>query len=353
MLITINECYSDNIGDQAINIALVEELKKRGEDVFSIDFSGLMPNQLNDNTNANISHKGRYWFVPKMLKTPLIQLLWVKRTLFSLIRCAYSNKKIKAIIIGGGQIFQSNGLFPIRLFLIGMVAKFFKIDVICYSIGVSKDITPIDKILIMSLLKRSILIYTRDKFSQEQLFNWGLFSVKLAPDIVFLLNLNKFKLNKKINEANYALIGVPHIGHIKKVKHKIKEDEYFLWWYEKYMELSLSQNVYLFYNTRYDMASSIRFKKWVLKKYNSKIIIKHTQTIDELLSLIQSSSLLVSGRMHSLIFGDILNIPVEAYEFSRKIKGFVEMKKKYKSLTSLKKEVSNSLDWTCKRLNNK
>jgi len=57
--------------------------------------------------------------------------------------------------------------------------------------------------------------------------------------------------------------------------------------------------------------------------------------------------------MHSLIFGDILNIPVEAYEFSRKIKGFVEMKKKYKSLTSLKKEVSNSLDWTCKRLNNK
>ena len=94
----------------------------------------------------------------------------------------------------------------------------------------------------------------------------------------------------------------------------------------------------MFYSTLEDKAQCIKFQEYLGKRINFKPKIHENKNSKEFISNIKSSSLVISGRMHSLILAKTFNIEYKTFLISKKVKEFDRIYKDL-SVNTIKKEI--------------
>lgn len=339
-ILIINRCLSDNLGDQAIGRAVKKLFTDRGFDVEITDLISVKDKRIlnlcNINNETNKSKKLN--FIKKIKVLNIIHWYLSNYSMFNIIK----NNKFDLVIIGGGELVQSNLLFPIALYIWTKKIKKSNcnIPIVLFSVGVTSKYVWYNKFFVERALNNCDYVYVRDPKSLENLKSIFNISASEMPDSVFSMELNKYSQVK-----DQVLFGITSFERIVKHKQNFKtEIEYFE---SKYNEIKKfnSDNIILIYSNIVDYKSCIKFKKFVLEKYNINLRIGEYRTLDEFIELINESSLIISNRMHALILGLVLNKTIECDCISLKVE---EFKQKYLNerieLKHLSQQVNNAVD---------
>ncbi|HGK4842168.1 TPA: polysaccharide pyruvyl transferase family protein, partial [Kluyvera georgiana] len=194
-ILTINEKYSDNIGDQAISRAMVEFCNYSSDvSVDAVDFSfrkQLVPisNVVKKGTKLVILKR----FIPALAKKVIFFIKNINNAK-NISHCGYD-----LAIIGGGQLLLGKGTFPFSLFLYTFFLHRAGTRIKIVAAGVGRSFSGLERFLIAQSLKKVEAIYLRDVKSIDNLkINFNKHS-SLIPDIAYFL-YNESKVSKQGNK---------------------------------------------------------------------------------------------------------------------------------------------------------
>lgn len=332
-VLTINRCNTDNLGDQAIYFALHLFLKKNN---YSVNSEDLLLR----------SNKKWYEALRKHTNKRKPNLVTLKRLKWFYQNSRKINKVLElhydTIIIGGGQLINSNVLFPIALLTwIWKIKKLSKAHIIFFGVGCDPIFSKIEKIMYSYVLQRIDQIYLRDKQSTLNLKKNFHINSKQTYDLVFLFH-NNFN---KIVEHSVTLLGVTSLKRFQRYK-AISAEQYFDIYYRLVKkELINKAHVKLFYTTVDDYNACLELKEVFFRKYNLSLNLADTSSIETLVAEIKNSNKVISQRMHALILGLINKCEIESIVISDKLAGFVkEFQNEAIDLNTIKTKVENDLN---------
>ncbi|MFT5759449.1 MAG: polysaccharide pyruvyl transferase WcaK-like protein [Alteromonadaceae bacterium] len=327
-VLIINEGYSDNLGDQAINDSLQYLLKVNDiQNAKFQDYTKNLNGPLRIPCGKNEEIK-KQTLLNKAIRLLPVKIRWL---ILNFPRVLIASKsQYDLIIIGGGQLVLSNATFAIAMFTWVSCLKIFgnKNVVIC-GVGLGSEFTFIDRILFKYSLNSARDIYLRDDRSQEVLFAQFGMKSKFIYDVAFVHN--KILYNIKEKEQNKALLGVTSYAVYRKYAEgdKLSKDEFYDTWVTLLSKSSVPLNeVELFYTTKEDRSASIEFQEYIKRIYNVSLKLIETNNLELLISEVNSSQLVISARMHALILAftyhrNIICYPIseKLFEFNRMIEG--------------------------------
>ena len=324
-LLVLNEGYSDNLGDQAINESIHYLLNKNGiTDIKFQDYTKNLDGVIDISISPDVTSKDSS-ILFKLVRMLPVKLRWLIRNLGRVIKV--SRVKHDKVIIGGGQLVLSNDTFSIAMFSWVLFLRLFgnKRIYIC-GVGVGTEFSYLDRLLFKFSLKNITKIYLRDKKSQLTLMNIFRVESELIYDVAFIHN----KLDcKTINDVeSKSLLGVITYDVYRKYVSgtPLNKDAFFDTWITLLSESNvLLKNVKLFYTTKEDRVASIEFKQFVEKKYHIELPLIETSRLELLISEIKSSNIVISARMHALILGFTYDRKVVVYPISSKLIQFKKM----------------------------
>jgi polysaccharide pyruvyl transferase WcaK-like protein len=318
-VLVINEGYSDNLGDQAINDSLQYLLNING--IKDIDFQDFtknidkpIPIKLNEVQNAKFRIKSiMKYLIP-------VKIRWLLKNLRRIIKASKNNYDL--VIIGGGQLIMGNVSFPIAMFSWINILKFFgNSNIIIYSVGIASDIklSIFNKLLFNYSLSKVKKIYLRDNKSIELSQNIFKLSSSFIYDVAFIHNQIKDKDIE--NKKHYILLGVmPLKTYNEHNIYKLSKYEYYKTWIDFLNKNHIKvEQVSLFYTTHDDRIASLDFQQYVKNKFNITLELIETNTKNKLIETYKNSSLIISARMHALILGLSYNCKILTYPISEKL----------------------------------
>lgn len=292
---------TDNLGDQAINYTLKRMFESKGVLVESVNYTMFF-------TVNGSKFKSAFRNLRNMYKI--------------------SKKKANVVVIGGGQLIQSNKTFPLSLYLWTLLIKLFSANkVVLFGVGVDENYDWFKKLLFKRALSRISKFYVRDGFSHKNLKNIFSYDSKVVPDSV--LSISKL-YSPESKKTNLKLFGITHYGSIKRYKYiNATETEYL----KQQAELLLSLENYtaykLFYNTKTDFVFTLKFQKYLKETYNYSMDICKTEDLFAYIELLNSATKVVSSRMHALIIAHSYGIDIVPIKRNNKLEVFAQT---YKSL---------------------
>lgn len=320
-VLLLNRKNTDNLGDQAINIAMKNLIEELGAECIDKDLSSYRIDgiRLDKNKPQN----------PKASKRPVLSFirgipfikkqLWITkhRELYRVL----TEQQFDIVVIGGGELIQPNGTFPYALYWwTKQILRYQKKPkIVLFSVGVTSDWPEPEKKLILSTLENISEVYVRDENSAKNLKSIFKRDSKLVPDSVFINSLHK-PLG-----TDYVLYGLTNYERI--LKHLALYDsinEYFEVSYEEILKAKqeYKKEVLLFYTTQSDLYTCKEFQEFCLSKYNQLIEIASIATLEDLERYIKKASVVYSPRMHACILAKINSIPTQPICISQKIKSF-------------------------------
>lgn len=323
-ILTINECYSDNIGDQAISQAMRS-------------FCGLIPGDIVDNCDFSFRstfYKGDCIFSNKNSKIKRFIPLFVKKVVFAsknaLKARVIAKKRYSLALIGGGQLVLSNATFSISLFLYTFFLSIYGTRIKLVSVGVGQHFTALDKYLFRLSLRFVDEVYVRD---QQSLLNLKeVFSCKstVIPDIAYFLTERISTCDKK----RFSCMISPVEYHVYKRYHRevgksfLTENEYIFEWVDSIISFSRArkaEKIYIAATTIADLKfSKLLFKHLVSNtQYACDFQLFEKVNLVEYVSLLRKCESIFSGRMHALILGHTLGLEVVPYRLSQKIDAYM------------------------------
>jgi len=332
-VLIINEGYSDNLGDQAINNSLSLFFK---ENNYQVSFMYL--------SNPEITNKPNYKYLEGRNKNKKTHIDKIK-TFFLFFRWYFKFKKIiikniKAenydlIVIGGGQLIISSGSYSLSSFSISLfwitylIKKYSNSKIYLVGIGTSKKFNFFEKKLYYLVLKRVSHIFVRDEFSHKNLKNF--FNIKsiIIPDIAFYGEWN----DKKFKNSKIFLLSLANYNEVflRYNTKKISKKKYYENFYKIIQEKEKNNMmIKLFYTTKSDAIEMIEFKKYLKEKHNKTIQICKINTMSDLTNCFSKAHTVYSGRMHALILAYKQNCEVEIQTISQKLLSFNNFIKKTK-----------------------
>lgn len=292
---------TDNFGDQAIDYTLKKILESKGALVESVNYTMFFA------VNGSKS-KSAFQNLLEMYKI--------------------SKRNVDIVIIGGGQLIQSNKTFPFSLYLWTLLIKLFsRSKIILYGVGVDGNYDKFKKLLFKRAMSRISNFYVRDTFSRENLKSIFSYDSKVVPDSV--LSISKFyhPISKK---TNLKLFGITHYGSINRYKYiNITETEYLKQQAELLLNLKATSDYKLFYNTKSDFLFTLRFQEYLKETYKRSIAICKNEDLYAYIELVNSSSKVVSSRMHALIIARSFGVEIDPIIRNNKLEVF---SKTYKNL---------------------
>ncbi|EMN5859948.1 polysaccharide pyruvyl transferase family protein [Pluralibacter gergoviae] len=334
-IIIVNEICSDNIGDHAINMGVTQALNRYGIETDSYGFDAKIKNV----SLETISKKNFFsltiflrWVKNKTVKNNKAYryLLWLLRNVIRTIKITKQNKNGR-IIIGGGQLIQSGGTFPIAMYTWIQVSKLFNLDIYIVGVGCAEKFNGLDSFLYKSSLKHAKKIYVRDHSSISKLEKN--FNIKAAfiPDLAYALYDEPVYRTPK---DNVAIIGcTAYYVYMKNVKElnsaKYMEfDEYLQFWVQIILKYCGEGHILMISTTVEDLY----FSKLVydtIRAINSDLLVKidfvNTMvTLNEYINFVKKAKVVLSGRMHSLILGHIAGCNSIPYNINKKVEIFAE-----------------------------
>lgn len=330
-ILTLNRCNSDNFGDQLISFALKEILSLVECQVDSEDFI------LQEIKQVNITYRIKRQKIIKL--SNLKRLRWVIKNFSKIQRV--SKKNYDTVIIGGGQLINSNTIFPIAMFVwICSLSRNINTSVFLYGVGCDKSFSFFEKLLYKYALSKVDGIYVRDRQSEVNIKNNFNMDSTRTYDLVFGI-YDPIKLKGK---NSTTLLGVTTLNRFKKYK-QITYFEY-LALYSKLLkkEFNNGREVKLFYTTHLDYIACLELKEAIQKNDNIFIEILDLKSFSELCIEIAKSQKVISQRMHALLVGLITHTEVKPIIISNKLNGFSkEFIEQEIDLLKIKNDVISSL----------
>lgn len=319
-IITINEKFSDNIGDQALSEAMTEFCKlSSGIIVESVDYSFRPPIREEKKALSGSFSSKR---LPSWLKK--IGLILVNSNKAKRI----ARKQYDLAIIGGGQLILGNESFSVSMLLYVVFFKLYGTRVKLVSVGVGERFGFLDKCLFGISLRLADKIFLRDQHSINNLERLFGISASFCPDIAYYLcDENKFK---SLRQSPSAILICPIDYSVfaryyqEAGRGLLTIEEYQSEWLRIITRSLLTyRKVYLSGTTRKDLA----FSKSLCKKLESScqgrpiqfIEIKH---FDEFMKVAGCCDAVLSGRMHALILSHNLGLDIFPCQISQKIMAY-------------------------------
>lgn len=319
-VLLVNEGYSDNLGDQAIKLAT--------EDLLS-HFK--LTSVFEDLTRTSSLPEPLIRGTPKYKKKRLrfiSYFAWIFRNFRRVFKATVVD--FDFAIIGGGQLILSNSYFPIAFFTWVFFLKLFNKKIVVFSVGVAERFNSLDHFLFSFALKMADSIFVRDLESQLKLINnFGISNVKIMPDVAYYLK-ERSVLNNKINSTK-AIVGIVdyevYARYVDELKIELlTEADYMYSWSNIISELSRHyEQVGLVYTTSTDYHQSQRFYDYLKENHiQGKIQLESIASLENFIEILKESDLIVSGRMHGLILGQVFNCKIRPWVISLKIHNFID-----------------------------
>jgi len=324
-ILLINEGGADNLGDETIRFVLEKLLKEADCDVDWVRFSGQVKTKRVESVMPKpVSESLWRKFVRK---TSPVELRWLLRNWGIFIRYLKASE-YDLILIGGGQLIQSNGAFGLAMFIwISLFKKLHKKKIILIGVGAAERYTFFDRYLYRKSLKLADRIYVRDRGSLSVLKNIFGISCDLIPDIAFYIS----KIYKYPPHKEKRALFCPTSYEFYKSKRDgpdigLGENEYLRYWQDRMLEYrDRDYQVKLFcMNRNFDMPATEKLKRILCDEHGIDIEILDIFTLEELTREIAKAEVVVGARMHALIIGYCYGCKVIPFRTSEKIESFEE-----------------------------
>jgi len=350
-VLIINEGFSNNLGDQAINKSITDFFKSKGYITSFLYLSNPELTKLPNYTYlSNATFKVKKRTLLDKVKTYFFFFYWLfkfKRTIINTLK----KGNFDTIAIGGGQLIISSGTFALSGFSITLfwfsylIKRYSKAKLYLVAVGASTSFNVFESYLFSKSLKRIDNIWVRDHFSKNILQEKFKINANLIPDIAFYSD--KKERNQRVKEE-VALIGITNYKEVYQRYNKTESYSKFDYFSElhkvvqKYEEKKCQ--VKLFYTTIPDAQECLFFKDFLAFKFNKKIEICKTENLTDLVKQLDKTKYVYSGRMHALILGLKSKCEITPYIISQKLQSFDEKYAKGSiSINEIQKEINQQL----------
>ncbi len=294
-----------NIGDDAMLRSIVDSLKEHKP---GISILALSRNPVETARNYGVSAINRK----------------------NMFKVYSSMKKAKLFVYGGGNIIQDSTSSRSLMFYLGTawLAKKLKLKVMFYANGIG----PINKSgnaeHSRKILNMADVITVRERFSYNELKRMGITAPKIAltADAAFAVNISPDELNDSRNfpglslDKKYAGFSVrrcPGFEEQQHVKYEQAIAEAADYVFNKYglepVFIPMEYNVDIF-----------TIKNIISKMKTKNYIISNNHNVLETFSVIHKMDIMVSMRLHALIFAAYLKVPFIGISYQPKVDGFLE-----------------------------
>lgn len=312
--------YTDNLGDVAIGRSMCYLLESHGCTVFHHEFCSLSRTNVIDTSDKNDNTiKAQRSFSLERLPSLLRKYYWLfrHRALFANVMFLHFDK----IVIGGGELVQS-GNFCFALYWWTRLLKLFqpRTGIYLFSVGVFDRWTVFEKNLISSALRRISCVYVRDEKSAENLMTFFNRKSIVVPDSVFV---NPVEDGIPNNRVLYGITPFSRFLWHSKIALYTDIDTYYNNCHcdiENY--LASGKDVSLFYTTKADFNSCVSFNQYCVEEFGVSYPIESIHTLEDLISAIKNSGIVVSARMHACILATLFSKRVIPILLSEKMKSF-------------------------------
>lgn len=319
----INEGFSHNLGDQAINKAMTSYFTDNNYQTAFVYLS--KPNMLklpNYDYKQPVEKKKR-----SIIKPYFIFFYWFlinRKRLKNIL----TEKQYDIVVFGGGQLINGSGKKYPHSFAIAaywltlLIKKYTNAPIYFIAVGIGEKLNWIEKKLYEIALNRTETLFARDKFSVDSFVRYFNKHAILIPDIAFY---DKRDMDEKLEKKEIALIGITSFEEVYKRYNdsQYSKEDYFQDWYKKIVHYKEKRyDIKLFYTTILDAQECAAFKDYIYIKYNIELAISPINTLDDLLVELKSAKIVYSGRMHALILAKNYGCICEPYLISQKLKSF-------------------------------
>ncbi|WP_024832263.1 polysaccharide pyruvyl transferase CsaB [Ruminiclostridium josui] len=294
-----------NIGDDAMLRSIVDNLKEQKPD---ISILALSRNPLETTRNYGVSAINRK----------------------NMFKVYSSMKKSKLFVYGGGNIIQDSTSSRSLLFYLGTawLAKKLKLKIMFYANGIGPINKSSNTERSRRILNMADVITVREKFSLNELKKMGIIGPKimLTADAAFAVNINSDELNDSRNfsglspDKKYAGFSVRRCPGFEEQQHVKYEqaiaeaaDYVFIKYGLEPVFIPMEYNVDIF-----------TIKNIISKMKTKNYIISNNHTVIETFSVINKMDIIVSMRLHALIFAAYLKVPFIGISYQPKVDGFLE-----------------------------
>lgn len=318
-ILLINEYFSDNVGDQAINEGVVKLFSDRGYQIKNSGFSRA-DNARTVTLNVNAPKKESN----RLLASPLLRsFYWLLKNLGRVVKCSYKCDGIASI--GGGQLILEKSSFAIAMFTWVFFLKLFRNKVIILSVGVGDSFGFYEHFLYKMSFKLVDDIYIREKtgiLKLKQEFN---IVAKFSPDAAYALNSPVANINTAKKISVYITSYDVHKRYAKELVLPIlTHAEYLLSWKDRIHDYHLKgYNVHFSWTTQSDKNETLNFLASTKLDYDYSLFGGKLQ-IEDIMTDLNLSDLVIAGRMHALILAQVCNCEIVPWIISKKIEIFAQ-----------------------------
>lgn len=292
----------DNLGDEAILYSMIQELKKEKD----LQITALSSNP------EKTKHKFDVEAVDRM----------------SIFKVAKAIKQSDVFVSGGGSLFQdvtSKRSMLYYLALLFMAKTIYKKKVMIYSQGIGPVNDPKNRKKLAKAFNKVDLINVRDQESMDQLVQMGVTKpISVTADTVFLLDKPEAGLGKTMLEnlgmnLHQSTIGIS-IRPWQEYNDKILEEmnQVIAHFQEKAVNLLL-----LPFHHPGDLELSQSLIQRLASK-NNVFIIQENLDEKQMLSVIANTDIMLSMRLHGLIFGIVAGAYPVGISYDPKIQSLLQ-----------------------------
>ncbi|WP_182199823.1 polysaccharide pyruvyl transferase CsaB [Paraliobacillus salinarum] len=285
----------ENVGDEAILFSIIQSLKELQHDIKITVLS-------NDPSSTS-----------KTYGVDAVNRWKIKEVIHVL-------KDSDGLISGGGSLLQDQtSLKSIPYYtLIMHLAKRCKKPVFIYAQGIGPISHPVSKLITKYTLNKMDSVTVRDNDSKKLLETIGVNkSIDIVPDAVLGLDVTTFKTDWKLQEKNKKSVAVSVREWPSDVPYKQKIAASLDILAQKGFEI-----VFLPMHGEVDNKASEEVANMMTER---SIIAPHDASIEDKITLIGQSRILLGMRLHSLIFSVITRTPFVALSYDPKVDSFASI----------------------------
>ncbi len=323
MKIVISGYYGfDNIGDEAIVYSIIQSLRTVKNDVEIIVLSN----------NPDKTEK-------------LYRVKSVNRWELNEVKKAI--KSADGLISGGGSLFQDSTGWKSIPYYGGIIkiAQWYRKPVFVYAQGMGPFNLSISKKIVRHVMNKSDMITVRDLASKQLLEEIGVKRhIEIVPDPVIGFELKPASGWYEEQEFTKPVVTVS-------VRNWKSNEQFKKTIAAELDRLKANNNVNIVFVPMHGEHDRVASQDVIDMMEQPALVAPYDASIEEKISIIGKSSLLLGMRLHSLIFAAVTHTPFIAISYDPKIDAFAEMCKQpnaghvdFDDLTGISKLISESLN---------
>lgn len=317
-ILLINECHSDNIGDQAIAFAMKEMLEENGHSVITADFTCTPPSSEGFRRRRTIQKTIRD-ITPSFIKKIFFAIRAIKKI------NSITKEDFDIAVIGGGQLILGSCNFPIAMILWAAAIKTRKKKLHVLCVGAGEQYSFWERSLYKISLKMADTVLLRDKKSIATSAAEFDVSTGLCPDIVYHLHKERHNVKRSLTLICPTDYSVYERYRKEMCAPLYTREEYIDMWEEIIInQISSGNTVLLSATTKEDLEISRAIKSDLEKRGLHIDITTELPSFTQFLEIASQCSSVISGRMHALILAHIAGATPIPYKISKKLVSFSE-----------------------------